>query len=235
MMKKKAVNPMDEQAVSFEIQNLGVLRFGSIEIWITETHLATWIIMGILITFALVVRFNLKKFKDIPKGLQNVTETMVEFFDKFVRDSAGEKQMFLGNWYFMAFAFLLLSNIGGLLYLRNPTADWTMTFAFALITFIFIQIMSIRSRGGKYLLSLVNPLNLIGELARPVSLSFRLFGNILAGMILMTLLYTMAPVFLRFLVPIPLHFYFDLFAGVLQAYVFCILSLSFIGVAATNE
>jgi F-type H+-transporting ATPase subunit a len=82
---------------------------------------------------------------------------------------------------------------------------------------------------------MLNPLNLIGELARPVSLSFRLFGNILAGMILMTLLYTMAPVVLRFIVPIPLHFYFDLFSGILQAYVFCILSLSFIGAAASTD
>jgi F-type H+-transporting ATPase subunit a len=110
-----------------------------------------------------------------------------------------------------------------------------MTFAFALVTFILIQTMSIKARGGKYLRSLLNPLNLIGELARPVSLSFRLFGNILAGMILMTLLYSMAPIFLRFIVPVPLHFYFDIFSGILQAYVFCVLSLSFISVAASAD
>jgi len=215
-----------------EIQHLGVVRIGGYDLYITETHLATWIIMGILITFALIVRFNLNKFKDIPKGLQNVTEAMIEAFDGFVKNSAGEKQMWLGNWYFMSFAFLLLSNIGGLLWLRNPTADWTMTFAFAFVTFILIEYMNIKTRGRKFFLSMLNPLDLIGELARPVSLSFRLFGNILAGMILMTLLYTVTPVFLRVLVPIPLHFFFDLFAGGLQAFVFCVLSLSFIGTAA---
>jgi F-type H+-transporting ATPase subunit a len=143
--------------------------------------------------------------------------------------------MFLGNWYFMAFAFLLLSNTGGLLMLRNPTADWTMTFAFAIVTFTLIQVMAIKARGGRYLLSLLNPLDLIGELSRPISLSFRLFGNILSGMILITLIYSLAPVFLRFIVPIPIHAFFDLFAGMLQAYVFCILSLTFIGVSAQKE
>jgi F-type H+-transporting ATPase subunit a len=224
-----------EDQISFDIQHLGVLKIGDFELYITETHLSTWIIMGILITFALIVRFNLNKFKDVPKGLQNVAEAMIEAFDGFVKNSAGEKLMFLGNWYFMAFSFLLLSNIGGLLMLRNPTADWTMTFAFALVTFFLITFMSVRTRGRKFLLSMLNPLDLIGELARPVSLSFRLFGNILSGMILMTLLYTMAPVFLRFLVPIPLHFFFDIFAGGLQAFVFCVLSLSFISSSTDHE
>ena len=226
---------MDKQVPPLEIQHLGVIKIGGFELYITETHLSTWIIMGILITFALIVRFNLKKFKDVPKGLQNVTEAMVEAFDKFVKNSAGEKMMWLGNWYFMAFAFLLLSNLGGLLYLRNPTADWTMTFAFAFVTFILIEYANIKTRGRKFFLSMLNPLDLIGELARPVSLSFRLFGNILAGMILMTLLYTVTPFFIRFLVPIPLHFFFDVFAGGLQAFVFCVLSLSFIGTAAAED
>jgi F-type H+-transporting ATPase subunit a len=223
---------VDKQVPPLEIQHLGVIELGNFKLYITETHLATWIIMGILITFSLVVRFNLSRFKDVPKGLQNVTEAMVEAFDKFVKNSAGEKMMWLGNWYFMAFAFLLLSNIGGLLYLRNPTADWTMTFAFAFVTFCLIEYANVKARGRRFFLSMLNPLDLIGELARPVSLSFRLFGNILAGMILMTLLYTVTPFFIRFLVPIPLHFFFDLFAGGLQAFVFCVLSLSFIGTAA---
>ena len=72
------------------------------------------------------------------------------------------------------------------------------------------------------------PLNLIGELARPVSLSFRLFGNILAGTILMTLVYKLAPLVLQFVIPAALHAYFDLFTGALQTYIFCALSIMFI-------
>jgi F-type H+-transporting ATPase subunit a len=224
--------------LNFDIQNIGSFKIGGIEVWITETQLSTWIIMGLLITFALVIRVKLNKFKDVPGGLQNIAEMLVETFDKFVKDSAGDKLMFLGNWYFMVFAFVLLSNISGLFFLRPPTADWTMTFGLALVSFILIQSMGIRFRKKQFFKDLISPnfiflpLNIIGEFARPISLSFRLFGNILSGTILLSMIYSLAPVFLRVLFPAALHFYFDLFAGVLQAYVFTVLSLSFIGVSA---
>jgi len=65
-----------------------------------------------------------------------------------------------------------------------------------------------------------------------VSLSFRLFGNILAGLILTSLVYSLLPVYLRLILPVALHIYFDLFTGILQTYIFCVLSLTFIGSAA---
>jgi len=226
--------------LNFDIQNLWVLQIGGVEIWITETMRNTWIIMAVLIGFAIAVRIMLPKFKDIPKGFQNTVEAMVEMFMNFVKSSAGEKLMPLGSWYFMAFSFLLLANLSGLIPgMRPPTADWTMTFAFAMVTFVLIQYMGYKHRRGKYLRSIFldpNPafgiLNVIGELARPISLSFRLFGNILGGMILMNILYSMLPVVARFVFPAALHFYFDIFSGVLQAYIFCVLSISFIGVSA---
>jgi F-type H+-transporting ATPase subunit a len=71
------------------------------------------------------------------------------------------------------------------------------------------------------------PLNIIGELATPISLSFRLFGNILGGVIIMYLLYSAVPV----LIPILPHIYFDLFAGILQTFIFVMLSMVFISLA----
>ena len=138
----------------------------------------------------------------------------------------------------MVFAFIFVSNISGLFFMRPPTADWTVTFPLAFVTFFLIQALGAVYRKGKFVKDLFKPnpiffpLNVIGELARPISLSFRLFGNILAGMILMSLLYALPPMFIRFGVPIPLHMFFDLFAGVLQTYIFSILSLSFIGISA---
>ena len=224
------------------IRNLGVLNIGGIEVWITETMVGTWIIMGALILLAIVVRIMLPRFnRDKPKGFQNVIESIVEGFDKIVHNAAGEKMAFLGNWYFTVFVFVLLANISGLFYLRPPTADVTLTFALALSTFVLIHVMGARFRKMGYLRSLCAPfilflpMNLIGELARPISLSFRMFGNILAGTLLLTLMYTLAPVFLRFILPIPLHIFFDIFAGVIQTYVFCLLSLSFISGAAAVE
>ena len=226
--------------MSFDIKILKVFKLGGIDVWLTETMISTWIIMGILIALAVAVRVMLKKFSDIPKGFQNVIETAVEFFDNFLRGSAGEKLIGLGSWFFTVIAFMILSNISGLFFLRPPTADWNVTVGFALVTFVLIQAMGVRYNGKEYVKSIFpNPflalLNVIGELARPVSLSFRLFGNILGGMILLSLVYGVAPIFVKFLIPSVLHFYFDLFAGALQAYIFCVLSLSFIGVAAAQE
>jgi len=223
--------------LDFSIKNLYVFEVGGVEVWITETIRNAWIIMAALIIFAIVVRINLKKWRDVPKGLQNVVEMMVETFDNLVRSVAGEKFMFLGNWYFMVFAFILISNICGVIGLRPPTADWATAFAFALATFFLIHAMGIRYRKLGYLKSFIEPyipflpLNIIGELARPISLSFRLFGNVLGGMILMSLVYAL-PIYVRFIIPTFLHAYFDLFSGALQTYIFCILSLSFINSAA---
>ena len=227
--------------MDFDIKNHAVLKLGSLELWITDTIVNTWIIMAVLIIFAVIVRIKLKKFSDVPKGLQNVVEMMVEAFDNFLRGTVGDRLMFLGNWFFTVFVFVLISNISGLFTLRPPTADWAFTVAIALVTFFLLQILAIRYRGRAYLKSFLEPfflflpLNLLGEIARPISLSFRLYGNILSGTIIMTLIYTITPIFIRFVIPAALHAYFDLFAGVLQTYIFCALSLSFISSAAISE
>ncbi|MDR0249051.1 MAG: F0F1 ATP synthase subunit A [Oscillospiraceae bacterium] len=222
------------KGINFDVKNYAVLHIGGVDVWITESLVNAWIIMAVLIVFAIAARVALKKFGDVPKGFQNIIEMLVEFFDNFVKGSAGERLMPLGNWYFMVFGFILVSNLSGLVGLRPPTADWTMTFTFALITFILIQSIALKAKGGRFFKQFINPLNIIGEVARPISLSFRLFGNIVGGLILMSLIYGLVPVFVKFGVPAALHFYFDLFAGVLQAYIFSILSLSFIAASSSD-
>lgn len=196
--------------------------------------------MLLLTVIAVSVRITMRKWKQIPSGFQNIIEMMVTSFDKIVKDAAGERFMYLGNWFFMVFAFILMSSLCGIFGLRPPTADWATTIALALASFFLIQAAGIRHRKLDYLKSFFKPtfiffpLNVIGELARPISLSFRLFGNILSGMILMSLIYS-APVYLRFVIPAALHAYFDLFTGVLQTYIFCVLSLTFIGGAVPSD
>ena len=225
--------------MNFDIKNHAVLRIGGIEVWITDTTIFTWVIMAVLMTFAVIVRIKLKKFKEVPTGFQNVVESLVEIFDNYLRTTAGDKLMYLGNWYFTVFIFILISNLSGIIPgFRPPTADWSMTVMLALVTFFLIQILGARYRKGEYVKSffrpmpLFLPINLIGEIARPISLSFRLFGNMLAGLIMMSLIYEKLIVYARFVIPAALHVYFDIFAGVLQTYIFCTLSLSFIGSSA---
>lgn len=216
------------------IDNLWVVNLFGTEIWITRTMLNTWIIMLVLIVLAVIVRIKLRSFREIPTGFQNAVESVIEIFENFVDNTLGEKLRYLGPWFFTVFAFILFSNLSGVFGLRPPTADWGTTFAFALATFILIQIVGIRYRKMDYLKSffypnpIFFPLNLIGELARPISLSFRLFGNVLAGMIMMTLIYSLTPKLVQIGLPVFLHAYFDLFSGALQTYIFCMLSLMFV-------
>ena len=217
-----------------------VLHLFGLEFWITDTVISTWVIMGFLITLAVVVRIKMKKWGDVPKGFQNVIELLVEAFDNYIKNSLGEKLKFLGYWFFTVFIFVVISNIISVLtigILRPPTADWSMTFALALVTFFLIQVMAVKFRGLEYFANFAKPypafflflpINILGELARPISLSFRLFGNILAGVVIIALIYNITPFFARFFFPAALHLYFDLFAGLLQAYVFTTLGLTFI-------
>ena len=227
--------------MDFTIRNLFSIELFGMEIWVTQTIVNTWIIMALLVVGAVVVRIKLGNMKETPGKLQNVIEAIVETFDNFVRDFAGEKFPFAGNWFFMVFAFVLISNLSGLVGFRPPTADWGTTFALALATLVLIQVAGIRARGFSYIKSffqptfILFPLNLIGELARPVSLSFRLFGNMLAGFIVLSLMYSITPLFARLLLPLALHAYFDVFAGVLQTFIFCAVSLSFIGASSATE
>jgi len=225
--------------LDFNNKTLHVFELFGLEIWITQTIVSTWIIMAALIFLAILVRILLRRFKTVPSGFQNAIELAVEAFGNIVNNAAGENYAYLGNWFFAVFAFILFSNLSGVFGLRPPTADFATTFALALATFAIVQAMGIRQRRGKYLKSffqpifLFFPLNLLGELARPISLSFRLFGNVLAGLILTGLLYSL-PIYLRFIIPAAAHAIFDVFFGALQTYVFCILSLSFIGSAVKS-
>lgn len=224
--------------MDFNIDNLWVLEIGGVEIWITRTIVNTWIIMLLLSALAIFIRIRLKSFKEIPKGFQNIVEIAVETFENFLKNSGGEKLEPLGKWFFTVFVFILTSSISGVFGLRPPTADWATTFALAFATFILIHAMGVKHRKTEYLKGFIEPhpiflpLNLIGELATPISLSFRLFGNVLAGLILMTLYYSLVPVVLQFGIPAVLHAYFDLLMGALQTYIFCILSIMFIRGAA---
>ena len=224
-----------------------VLHLFGLNIYITDTVITTWIIMGVLIIFAVIVRIKVNRFNDVPKGFQNVIELLVEAFDNYLKNITGEKLSFLGYWFFTVFAFILISNISGLVFvglLRPPTADWSMVFALALVTFFLIHIMALKYRGREYLKSFAKPyymaflflpINIISELAKPISLSFRIFGNILSGVVIIALIYNVTPFFARIGLPIVLHGYFDLFAGILQAYIFVTIGLTFIANAVVSD
>ena len=215
-------------------------------IQISETVVVTWVIILVFTILAIAATRN---FEKIPKGVQNVVELLVESINKFTAQTMGEDKKGFAPYMGTLFLFLLVANLIGLLDLRPPTADVNTTFALSVLTFIMTIGFGIKRKGiGKYIKSFFEPLpflvplNILGELANPISLSFRLFGNIVGGVIIMSLVYgglaslsgslglASIPVF-QAVVPVALHAYFDVFAGVLQSFIFVMLSMVFISSA----
>ena len=224
----------------FMIKSLLKLNLFGQEVYLTTTHISLLIICTGLIVFALVVRLKLKDTDGKPGALQNAAELMVEMLDGMVHGSMGKKGIPYRNYIGTLFMFLLLSNLSGLLGLRPPTADYGVTLGLGLITFFIVQTNNIRyNKIGAFTdlfkpLPFLFPINLIGEIATPISLSLRLFGNVLAGTVIMALIYALLSK-IAFFWPGVLHVYFDIFSGAIQAYVFCMLTMVFIGNKIPDE
>jgi F-type H+-transporting ATPase subunit a len=198
---------------------------------VTETVTTTWLIMALLVAFAY---FSTRVLEEKPGPLQNVVEMFVESIENLTVSSMGRDKLGFAPYMGTLAMYILAANLAGLFAFRPPTADLNTTMALSFITFASIHYYGIRRKGLlKYLkefaepMPLLLPLNIIGELSTPVSLSFRLFGNMLGGVIIMYLMYQMVPLIL----PILPHIYFDLFAGVLQTFIFVMLSMVFISLA----
>jgi F-type H+-transporting ATPase subunit a len=157
----------------------------------------------------------------------------IEMLDGMVKSSMGKSAVRYQNYIGVLFIFLLFSNLSGLLGLRPPTADYGVTFPLGIITFVLIQYNNIKwNKVGAFTdlfkpLPFLFPINLIGEIAVPFSLSLRLFGNVLSGTVIMALIYGLLSK-VAFLWPGVLHAYFDIFSGAIQTYVFCMLTMVFI-------
>ena len=209
-------------------------------LYITTTHVCLSIVFVILVIFALVANRAIRKAdpNKPPKGFLNVIELLVESVDNMLVSSMGEKHgPRFANYVGSLFGFLLLCNLSGLLGLRPPTSDFGVTFPLAIITWFMIQYNGIKYQKWGKLKSLFEPVflffpvNVISEVSTPISMSLRLFGNMFSGTLMMALVYGLikiGSVSLAIVWPAALHAYLDVFAGVLQAYVFTMLTMVFI-------
>jgi F-type H+-transporting ATPase subunit a len=159
--------------------------------------------------------------------------------DNMAKSTLGDGFGSLGGYFFSVLAFILVSNYTALLGMRPPTSDLSTTLALALSSMGIMHFLGVARRGKHYFREyfepswLFFPMHLMEELTKPISLSFRLFGNILGGVIIFELIYELFPFPLRFVIPSFLHAYFDLFVGALQAYIFTTLSMTFISQKAS--
>ena len=199
---------------------------------LSMTVVYTWIIMAALTLVAVILRLTvIPRMQETPKGAQNVLEIMVENLVKYTKSSVGDLGNNLPAYLFTVAAFMVGSAILELFGVRAPTSDITMTFSMALITFVLINYYGLKVKGvGGRLKRYRNPMNLVSDLAIPVSLACRLFGNMLGGLIVMDLLYFAMGSY-AVAVPSVVGLYFNVFHPLIQAFIFVTLTLTFIGEA----
>ncbi|GFZ27110.1 F0F1 ATP synthase subunit A [Lactobacillus corticis] len=194
-----------------------------------------------------------------PNKRQNVIEMILDFTDGIVKSNVADEdaQKHLSLYAFVLFMFIWFMNqlglvlevkIGDLMYIKSPTADPVTTMTFAMMTLLLSFTFGIQKFGtGGYLknyagpVSFLLPINLIEELTNFLTLSLRLYGNIYAGEVLLTLIgNSLAPSYgiLTEIVAAPLAIIwqgFSVFIGSIQAYVFVTLSMVYIGKKVTKE
>lgn len=203
--------------------------FGGIPI--TDAVVVSWIVSVIIIAFALIVRYILlPKFEDVPKGFQNLIELFVEWVYHFCEDTLHEKGRELAPYIGTLALYLGLANIIELVGLKPPTTNLATTFALAIMTFFLSNYYGIRKKGALGRLkdlakpvAIMAPINFITNLAQPISMASRLYGNILGGLVVMEIIYKTVPIF----IPSFLAIYFNLFDGLMQTFIFMTLTLTF--------
>ena len=206
---------------------------------IAKTVALSFIITGIVLVLGIIFRvFVFPKFsQNDPKGLQNVIEIAVEAMDNFAKNSLFDYSGQLAPYMFTLAVYMIFSALTELFGLRAPTSDLTSTFAMGLITFVLINYYGIKKKGvGGRIKSmakptpLVFPMKILSDVAVPVSLACRLFGNMLGGMIVMDLLKSVLGGYASG-IPAVAGIYFNVFHPAIQAYIFIILSMTFINEA----
>jgi len=223
-----------------------VMRLGPLEI--SNHILGAWLVMLVLIVVAFLATRNMKL---VPSGLQNLAEVIVEALMGLIQQTAGSKGRAFAPVVMTAFLFILAANWLGTLPIfenihvvdeahhaemalfKSPNSSLNVTASMAIIVFLLCQFFAIKTNGvAGYLKEFVipNPLHILTELSRPLSLSLRLFGNIFAGGVLVHTMLGMPSI-----VPIVTFIFLglELFVGVVQALIFTMLTLVFLTIAVT--
>ncbi len=225
---------------------------------ITETLVVSWLVMLIITGLCIFLTRDLK-VENISRR-QAIAEWLVELADHFVIGNMGEKFRYMIPFVSALFATSVVSNLISLIGLRSPTADLSTEAAWAVVVFIMITAEKIKASGfGGYLkgytepIFIMTPFNVLSELATPVSMACRHFGNILSGIVINGLIYAALAVasralfglipgvvgdvlaeipFLSVGLPAVMSVYFDWFTGLMQAFIFCMLTTMYIANAS---
>lgn len=214
--------------------------------------ITSWIIMLIIALLALIVGIKARRADPLkkPKGILNLGEMLVEFVDNQVSELMGNRFNNFGSYIMTLGMYIILGFILGIGPIPNPFTSWSITLALALMTFFWIHFTAVRFKRFKYFKRYIEPIpfflpiNLVTMWSPVISLSFRLFGNALAGYVLIELVYKALSIYnpagdmifsLGFVAAPLLNAYFDVFAGCIQMVIFTILTMILVSQEAPDE
>lgn len=214
-------------------KHLGVYKLNDIfHAQVIDTNVIyAWFVMILLIIVGMITT---RKLEMVPSGFQNFFETVIGGLENFVVTNIGEKGRKVFGFLCGLFLFIITCNLIGLVPgFDSPTNNVNTNGAMAVSVFLYYNLWGLRLWGPKYikhfmgpfwwLTPLMLPLEIISHLARPLSLTLRLFGNIRGEEIVLLLLFSLAPVVSTF----PMYFLFSL-ADCIQAFVFFMLTMIYV-------
>ena len=234
------------------------LPFG---ITITATQVNMWLVMAGIAILCAWLTHDLKVRPTSKR--QIIAEYLVKTVENFVTGNMGQKWKWFVPYIAALFSLAMCSSLISLLGMYPPTSDLSTTLGWALMTFVLITFYKIKTNGAlgyaKGLtepIFLMTPMNILGEFATPISMAFRMFGNVASGTVVSALIYAALAVLnkavfgwlpgvlgewaaqfpiLQLGLPAILSIYFDVFSGVLQAFIFCMLTMLYIASAAETS
>jgi F-type H+-transporting ATPase subunit a len=207
-------------------------QIGNFTFNITASIIIEWIVILILGIGAFLLTRNLKlKPNKVQSALEKIYQSMRDLVISIMGKEYESFLPYIGT----LMIYLLTLNFTGLIGIEPPTADLSVTVSFAIVTFLVVNLNAIKKNGlfnyGKGLVhpfAFMLPINIMERFVLPVSLSLRLFGNMVAAVVLVKLVYTALGsigIFAQIGSPIIVHLYFDLFDGAIQMIVFAMLTM----------
>lgn len=201
--------------------------FGGIDVM--ESVVVTWIIMAIMMIASLILVHGLK-VRNISKK-QVALESGMSFIYDFFEGLLGKEGKAYIPYLITVVIYIGIANMIGLLGFKSPTKDLNVTVSLAVMSIVLVEVAGIRKKGVRGWIksfaepiAIIAPINVLELFIRPLSLCMRLFGNVLGAIVVMALIKHLLPL----IVPLPFSFYFDIFDGVIQAYVFVFLTSLYI-------
>jgi len=204
-------------------------------LYITEAQVNSVFVMIFIAGMCLYLTHGMKVVPDLKR--QHIAEMIVEKVEGLISENMGEKYMSFAPFIAAILGLSAFSSLSSLFGLYPPTSDLNVIFGWSILVFIIITHYKLKggvlnyAKGYFEPIPLFAPMNLIGEVATPVSMAFRHFGNVLSGVVISTLIHAALGSLsniLRVGVPAIFSLYFDIFSGLIQAYIFSMLTMLYI-------